>query len=91
MDHFFSLYCICYNIASVLCFGFVAPEACGVLALWPGIEPAPPALEGEVLTTGPPGKSRRWLLFKNNNKDVDGLICKNTVPGKKYREQVFSG
>ena len=29
----------------------------GILALWPGIEPAPFALEGEVLTTGPPGKS----------------------------------
>ena len=38
-----------------------------VLVFWPrgmwdlsprlGIEPAPPALEGEVLTTGPPGKS----------------------------------
>ena len=32
-------------------------EACGILAPRPGIEPAPPALEGEVLTTGPPGKS----------------------------------
>ena len=32
-------------------------EACGVLASWPGIEPSPSALEGEVLTTGPPGKS----------------------------------
>ena len=31
---------------------------CGVWDLpQPGIEPAPPALEGEVLTTGPPGKS----------------------------------
>ena len=27
------------------------------LALRPGIEPTPPTLEGEVLTTGPPGKS----------------------------------
>ena len=27
-------------------------------ALPPGIEPAPPALEGEVLTAGPPGKSQ---------------------------------
>ena len=27
-----------------------------------GIEPVPPALEGEVLTTGPPGKPR-VLLF----------------------------
>ena len=33
------------------------PEACGILAPGPGIEPAPTALEGEVLTTGPPGKS----------------------------------
>ena len=37
-------------------------EACGILARrgilapQPGIEPTPPALEGEVLTTGPPGK-----------------------------------
>ena len=29
-------------------------EACGILALWPEIKPAPSALEGEVLTTGPP-------------------------------------
>ena len=32
-------------------------QACGILAPRPGIEPSPPALEGEVLTTGPPGKS----------------------------------
>ena len=32
-------------------------EVCGILAPQPGIEPAPPALEDEVLTTGPPGKS----------------------------------
>ena len=38
-------------------FWFSGPEACGILAPWPGIEPAPPALEGEVLTNGPPGKS----------------------------------
>ena len=29
----------------------------------PGIEPAPPALEGEVLTTGPRGKSLNLLLL----------------------------
>ena len=38
-------------------FWFFGCEACGILAPPPGIEPAPPALEGEVLTTGPPGKS----------------------------------
>ena len=41
-------------------FGFFGREACGILALRPGIEPTPPALEGEVLTTGPPGKSPEW-------------------------------
>ena len=30
----------------------------GVLLVpWPGIKPTPPVLEGDVLTTGPPGKS----------------------------------
>ena len=33
-------------------------EACGILAPWPGIKLTLPALEGEVLTTGPPGKSQ---------------------------------
>ena len=33
------------------------PGACGILAPRPGIKPAPPTLEGEVFTTGPPGKS----------------------------------
>ena len=30
-----------------------------MLARWPRIEPAPSALEGKVLNTGPPGKSLR--------------------------------
>ena len=29
----------------------------GTLVPWPGIESLPPALEGGILTTGPPGKS----------------------------------
>ena len=29
-------------------FWFFGCEACGILAPWPGIEPTPPALEGEV-------------------------------------------
>ena len=40
----------------VLCFG-----SCGILAPQAGSEPSPPALQGEVLTTGPPGKP--WLPF----------------------------
>ena len=38
-------------------FWFYGREACGILAPWPGIEPSPPALEGEVLTAWLPGKS----------------------------------
>ena len=36
---------------------FFGHGACGILAPQPGIEPALPALEGNILTTGPPGKS----------------------------------
>ena len=36
------------------CFGC---EAYGILVRQPGIKPAPPAQEGEVLTTEQPGKS----------------------------------
>ena len=44
-------------------FWFFGHEARGILAPPPGIEPSPPALEGEVLTTGPPGKSLFPLLL----------------------------
>ena len=47
----------------ILVFGH---EACGILAPRPGIEPASPALEGEVLTTGLPEKSciTRFFLIR---------------------------
>ena len=44
-------YCFCFMS------WFFGHETCGILAPRPGIEPTPPALEGEVLTTGLPGKS----------------------------------
>ena len=34
-----------------------------VLVFWAGIEPVSPALEGEVLTTGLPGKSQEQPLL----------------------------
>ena len=37
--------------------GFSCPKACGILVPQPGIEPMSPALQGESLTTAPPGKS----------------------------------
>ena len=52
---------ICYNTVSVLCFGFLVV---GLLTHLPGIEPAPFALEGEVLATGPPGKSLPTLNYQ---------------------------
>ena len=48
---------MCYTIASVLCFDFLARRHVGILAPRPGIEPTPSVLEGDVLTTGWPGKS----------------------------------
>ena len=62
VDHFKSLYWICYNISSALWFGFLAAGTCRVLAPWPGIKPVPPTLEGEVLTTGLPGKLLKKVL-----------------------------
>ena len=47
-------------------FWFFGHEACGILAPQPGTDPAPPALEGEVPTTGPPGKSRPHFVLKQN-------------------------
>ena len=49
-----------YSLSFMLsfCFSFFGREACGIRVPRPGMEPAPPALEGEVLTTGSPGKSR---------------------------------
>ena len=46
-----------------LSFFFFGIEASGILVPWPGMEPATPALEGEVLTTGPSRKSQ-WLHFR---------------------------
>ena len=46
-------------------FLFFGHKASGVLASWSGINPVhPPALEGEVSTTGPPGKAQNLLILK---------------------------
>ena len=58
-------------------FWFFGHEACGILAPQPGIEPAPPALEGEVLTTGPPGKSQDSVFLTSSQVmlPVQGPHC----------------
>ena len=45
------------------CFSIFGPEACQILVPWPGMEPAPPALEGDILITGLPGKSSLLWVF----------------------------
>ena len=49
-------HCFCFM------FWLFGQKACGMLGPQPGIKPAPLALEGEVLTTGPPGKLH-FLLY----------------------------
>ena len=51
-------YCFCFL------FFFFGHEAQGILDSHPGVEPALPALEGEVLTTGLPGKFQGVILFE---------------------------
>ena len=64
VDHFQSLYWICYNIASLVCaLGFFGHNTFGSLAPQPRIEPLPPALEGEVLNTGLPGTCLNKILI----------------------------
>ena len=70
-DQLCSLYWVHYNIVSVLGLGFFClfcfgSKACGTLDPQPGMEPAPSALEGEVLTTGPPGEDPPISQFTNH-------------------------
>ena len=53
-------------------FLFSGPEACGILAPQSRIKPQPPALEGKVLTSEPPGKSLNhfYIWGKNNTSKL---------------------
>ena len=46
-------------------FWFFGPKACGILAPRLGMKPTLPALEGEVLTTGLPGKSQKFGVLSH--------------------------
>ena len=56
------------------------PEACGILAPWLGIKPAPPALV-EVLNSGPSGKSLFLIAKKGKitQVSISGWVCKRAV------------
>ena len=49
-------YCLCLT-------SWLWSQACGTLASRPGVEPAPPALEGKVSTTEPPRKPLLYFLM----------------------------
>ena len=51
-----------YNITSFM-FWFFGHGARRILASWQGIKPAPPALEGRILTTGLSEKSAHNVLY----------------------------
>ena len=44
-------------------FWFFSHEACGILVSQPGVELALPVLEGQVLTSGLPGKAQKPYVF----------------------------
>ena len=78
-------YCLLYILVFWLGWG-----ACGILALWSGVKPAPPALEDEVLSTGLPGKSlflkyifywRSWItmLCVNYCCDSHESLCYTAI------------
>ena len=56
------------------CFGC---KSCGILTPQPGTELTPPALEGEVLITGPPGRSTEWPHILKLNRESLLLLIKD--------------
>ena len=57
-------------------FWFFGREACGILAPQPRIKPAPPALEGKVLTAGPPGNHQVMDFRSDFNWDLGSNLQK---------------
>ena len=60
-------------------------RGCGFLAPQPGIKPTPPALEGEVLTTGlpeSPGKALTYCIFYDPSLEISH---QKFFPPKKYK------
>ena len=62
MDHFKVFIELVITLLLFYVFWFLGHEACGIPAPQPGIEPAPPALEGKVPTTAPPEKPLYSIL-----------------------------
>ena len=64
VDHFFtSNELICHNTASSPRPWFFGHKARGTSVPWPGIKPAPAALEDRFPTTRPPGKAHIYFVM----------------------------
>ena len=56
------------------------PTACGILVPQPGIEPVSSALEGGFFTTGPPGKSQKWVFLPQSSLQMTVALAAMNVP-----------
>ena len=69
----FYVFSVCLSVCFPSC------EACGILTPWPGIEPTPLELEGEILTIEPTEKSHKLLfsypIYSIYDQQAKGLIC----------------
>ena len=73
----------------MFCFSFCI-EACGILALRPGIEATLLALEGEVLTTGPPGESFQSVFISEgscSDPEMENRVAVVWRPGQRVLVQ----
>ena len=66
---------------------FFWPRGIWILAHRPGIELTPPALEGEVLTTGPSGKSPEGIFDTGRQRLPQTLYCYWNEQSRKCRDQ----
>lgn len=66
-----SLYWICTILLMLFMSWFLGHRAYGILAPRPGVKPTPSALEGEVLTTGPAGKSPAEFFWSSQFNKVE--------------------
>ena len=78
------------TIVSVFVLVFWPQGMWDALAPGPGMDPVPPALEGEVLTTGLPGKSQKKHFKEQSNFIHPGTKTnkKNTKPNAHQKESI---
>ena len=93
VDHFKSLYWICYNITSALCFEFLP---WGMRKLSSQTRDWTHTLEGKVLTTGCPGKNPELILRNHYIRqilsrvlDARDAIVQKKKRGKKQTLKLF--